>query len=51
MRITYYNFISKKNPDGLFRFNPNKAGLFESSFFWDGERRGSISRRLNAISI
>ena len=27
--------------------NPNKAGLFEGSFFWGGD----ISRRTNLISI
>ena len=33
MRIAYYNFITKRNPDVLSRSNPNKAGLFENSFF------------------
>ena len=35
MRIVCYNFITKKNTNGLSRFNPNKAGLFVSSFFWE----------------
>ena len=34
-------------------FNPNKAGLFDSSFFWKGQFESPfhISRRSNLISM
>ena len=35
---------------GVAFFNPNKAGLFEGSFFWE-EKSKNISRRTYLISI